>query len=797
MTDATAASAAAASWESKVEKLGVGFPLRRFRLRDMSDDELLACSQAMSIGLSLEEMQAARDHFLGRDGEDDPTDVELEALGQAWSEHCCYKSSKPVLKANVYGIAEDKIAAREDAGIVEFDDEHYYAVGLESHNHPSAIEPYGGAATGVGGILRDVVCMGAQPVALVDPLFFGPLDMKNADLPPGVKHPRFLLDGVISGIRDYGNRVGIPTVAGGITFHEGYTGNCLVNVGCIGVVRKDELVHSKAGGVGDVFVYLGNPTGRDGIHGVAFASEELSEESEDASRSAVQVGDAILKEPLMHVTLEVIREGLTTGCKDFGGGGLSCVAGELAYDAGYGCHIELEKIPTKVPGMAPWEIWVSESQERMMVTAKAENVERILQIAAKWDVPAVVCGTVIEEKVNHVTFHDETVLRLDLEFSTGGPVYDRPCAVRTVEPEPTPELPVPEDMEEVLRWMLRHSSVMSKEWVVRQYDHEVRANTVLKPFQGALGSEGPGDAAVLKPLDASDRGLALCSDVNPYLTERDPYWGSASAVDETVRNLAAVGARLSSLCDNLNFGNPQKPERMWELYEATRGLGDVARALDVPFSSGNVSLYNETPTRPIPPTPTVMGVGILSHYKHATTLDLKAAGNRLYLLGETGDEFGGSLYLRYHDAEGGSVPRTDAKVLADSAEAVVSAIEAGTVRAAHDLSEGGLAVALAEMCFASGGLGAHVHADALHEDPVVALFSESNTRWLLEVPEDRAADFEAAMAPVADRLRHVGSVTDDGRVRIRTGETYAVDADAASLREEWANALPRLMGVEA
>lgn len=363
------------SWEDKVDKVDVDFPLRRFRLRDMSDDELLACSQAMSIGLSLEEMQNARDHFLAREGgaNPDPTDVEMEALGQAWSEHCCYKSSKPVLAANVYGICEDKIVAREDGGIVEFDDDWYYAVGLESHNHPSAIEPYGGAATGVGGILRDIVCMGAQPVALVDPLFFGPLDMKHEELPSGVKHPRFIMDGVVSGIRDYGNRVGIPTVAGGITFHPGYTGNCLVNVGCIGVVRKDMLKHSKAGNVGDVFIHLGNATGRDGIHGVAFASEELAEDSEDASRSAVQVGDAILKEPLTHVTLEVIEEGLATGCKDYGGGGLSCVAGELAYDAGYGCHIELEKIQTKVPGMAPWEIWVSESQERMMVTAKEEG----------------------------------------------------------------------------------------------------------------------------------------------------------------------------------------------------------------------------------------------------------------------------------------------------------------------------------------------------------------------------------------------------------------------------------------
>ncbi len=789
----------APSWEQHVYAAGV---TRRFKLSDMTDEELLACSQAMSIGLKLDEMQAARDHFLARDGEDDPTDVELEALGQAWSEHCCYKSSKPVLKANVYGICENKIAAREDAGIVEFDDEWYYAVGLESHNHPSAIEPYGGAATGVGGILRDVVCMGAQPVALVDPLFFGPLDMDHKDLPPGVKHPRFLLDGVMSGIRDYGNRVGIPTIAGGITFHPDYTGNCLVNVGCIGMVRKDKLMHSKAGGVGDVFVHIGNAAGRDGIHGVAFASEELAEDSEDASRSAVQVGDAILKEPLMHVTLEVIESGLATGCKDYGGGGLSCVAGELAYDAGFGCHIELEKIPTKIPGMAPWEIWVSESQERMMVTCKPENVEKVLHIAKKWDVPAVAVGTVIEDKVNHVTFNGETVLKLDLEFSTGGPVYDRPTTDLVIDRDVV-EFDAAPDLNVTLRDLMRHPAIMSKEWVIRQYDHEVRANTVLKPLQGVIGSEGPGDASVLKPVHTSDKGLALTSDVNPYYTKRDPYWGSASAIDEVVRNLAAVGARVSSVCDNLNFGNPEKPERMAELYESTRGLGDMARVLEIPFSSGNVSLYNETPQGPIPPTPTIMGVGILEHTKHATTMDLKGEGNVLYLLGHTYNDLGASLYLQHLGVEGGRVPQTDATTLKWSAEAVVSAIEAGLVRSAHDCSEGGIAVALAEMCFA-GRLGADV--DIADVDRVgrnmdgplrsdIKLFSESNTRWILEVPADKVDEFEARFPELPEKgyVHRLGTVR-KGNLTITDGDATLIDQDPQELRALWANELPKLMG---
>jgi phosphoribosylformylglycinamidine synthase II len=795
---------AAPSWESHVHKRAARFPLKEFDLDSMSDDELVACSKALGIRLSLQEMKDARKYFASKGRR--PTDVEMEALGQAWSEHCCYKSSKPILKRHVYGIAEDKIICREDAGVLPFDGEWCYVPKLESHNHPSAIEPYGGAATGIGGVIRDVLCMGAQPVALLDPLFFGPLDTKHADLAPGVKHPRFLLSGVIEGIRDYGNRVGIPTVAGGITFHPGYTGNCLVNVGCVGVLHKSQLTHSKAGGVGDVFVYLGNPTGRDGIHGVAFASEELSEASEEASRSAVQVGDAILKEPLIHVTLEVIRDGLVTGCKDFGGGGLSCVAGELAYDAGFGCEIQLDKVPTKVPGMAPWEIWVSESQERMMVTCKPAQAKRVLEIAKKWDVPAAIVGKVIKEPVNRVLYQGTKVLEFDLAFSTGGPVYDRPMAKKTVKRDDWLTFPQPKKLGDTLLWMLAHPNVMSKEWVVRQYDHEVRANTVLKPFQGVMGHEGPGDAAVLKPVKDSDKGLALCCDVNPNYTSRDPYWGAASAVDESVRNLAAVGARISSILDNLNFGNPEKPERMWELSESAHGLGDMCRTLDIPFASGNVSLYNEGPTGPIPPTPTVMGCGILSHYRHATTMDLKQVGNSVYIVGKTGRDLGGSLYLEsMQKATGERVPQTDAKTLHGLADALVTAIEKGLVRAAHDCSEGGLAVTLAEMAFA-GKLGATVdvaempladgqESQQLRDD--LRLFSESNTRWLAEVPKGRERDFEFVFAKAGfpGFTVRLGQVTGDGRVVATSGKETLLDVSAESCRKAWSEAMPKLMGV--
>jgi phosphoribosylformylglycinamidine synthase II len=788
-----------------VQRRAVDFPLRDFDLVAMSDADLEACSKALGIRLSLTEMKAAREYFRAKGRP--ATDVEMEALGQAWSEHCCYKSSKPVLKRHVYGIAEEKIVCREDAGVLPFAGEWYYVPKLESHNHPSAIEPYGGAATGIGGVLRDVLCMGAQPVALVDPLFFGPLDTPIASLPTGVKHPRFLLSGVVEGIRDYGNRTGIPTVAGSINFHPGYTGNCLVNVGCVGVMHESMLTHSKAGGVGDVFVYLGNPTGRDGIHGVAFASEELSEASEEASRSAVQVGDAILKEPLIHVILEVIERRLVTGCKDFGGGGLSCVAGELAYDAGFGCEIDLEKVPVKLAGLAPWEIWVSESQERMMVTAKPDQVEPILHVARKWDVPAAVVGRVIREPVNRARYRGETVLEFDLSFSTGGPVYDRPIKPRRIERKSYVDFPLPKDLDQALLWMLAHPSVMSKSWAIRQYDHEVRAATVLKPLQGVVGLEGPGDAAVLKPVPELDQALALATAVNPNHTSRDPYWGAAGAMDEAVRNLAAVGARIDSFCDNLNFGNPEKPERMWELEESARGLGDMARVLGAPFSSGNISLYNEGPQGPIPPTPTVMGIGILSHFKHTTSIDLKRAGNKLFVLGHTYRDLGGSLYMERMGKEGERVPQADPEILKASAELLVTAIEKGLVRAAHDCSEGGIGVALAEMCFA-GRLGADVDLKFLggfgdergyQPGPMRGdhkLFSESNSRWILEVQPGNVGPLKALFdKPVLRNLLYpLGDVTKELQVRVRDGPHKLVDVGVEACRHAWRDAMPKLMG---
>jgi len=760
-----------------------------------SDEDLITLSEQIGLALNLSEMKNIKDYFINK--KRNPTDIELQALGQAWSEHCCYKSSKVPLQKYVFGIEEKKIVAREDAGVMVFDDNHYYCAALESHNHPSAVEPYGGAATGVGGIVRDIVCMGAQPIAYIDPLFFGPLDLSVDKIPLGTKHPRFLCKGVVDGIRDYGNRIGVPTLSGQLCFHQGYTGNCLVNVGCVGIMEKKELIHSRAKSPGDIYVYVGGKTGRDGIHGVTFASAELTDESEESSRSAVQVGDPITKEPLIHVTLECNRKGLLEGLKDFGGGGLSCVCGELAYDAGFGAEIHLDNIPLKEEGLLPWEIWISESQERMMFLVSKENLDTVLHICKQWDVNAAVIGEVIPEKVTRVFYKKEKILELDMDFFTGGPVYDscqRPFVEYQSSDQPDPTYPF-KDCNVILRKLLGSFSIASKEWVIRQYDHEVRGRTVIKPLQGRINRETHGDATVLKPLEDSYRGLAITANVNPRFMERDPYWGAVSAVDETCRNLVSVGAKPDALLDCLNFGNPEKPEEMGEFYEACRGLGDAARALKLPFMSGNVSFYNESKVSSVPPTPEITGIGIIKDIRTCVSSDLKKENNRIYIVGaKTKKELGGSAYYQILDVDGGQVPHTDFSLLKRCIDGILAAINKSYVRSCHDCSEGGILVSLTEMCI-GGGIGCICDIDnikeALRSDQF--LFSETNTRWLIEVENENSTEFEDFLTDAKIPFFHLGTVEGD-HVRIMEKNKYLIDQSVSDLDEIWRHAISTVMG---
>jgi len=782
--------------DSLFKKKSISFDCYEIDFSSATDDQLQEISDRMGLALNTTEMKRIKNYFHTK--RRNPTDIELQALGQAWSEHCCYKSSKVPLQKYIYGIEEKKIVAREDAGVIEFDNDHFYCAALESHNHPSAIEPYGGAATGIGGIVRDVVCMGSQPIAFIDPLFFGPINIPFTHLSKGVKHPRYLFKGVVDGIRDYGNRIGIPTVSGQVYFHEGYTGNCLVNVGCVGIMEKDELIHSRAKAPGNVYIYVGGKTGRDGIHGVTFASAELTDESEDSSRSAVQVGDPITKEPVIHATLECNKKGLLEGLKDFGGGGLSCVCGELAYSAGLGAEIHLDDIPLKEEGLHPWEIWISESQERMMFLVKPENVEKVLHICKQWDVTAIPVGKVIKEQKTRVFYKNELILEMDMDFLTGGPVYDdctRPFILPKTENNERKEqnFKMP-DLNDALKKILNSPNISSKEWVIRQYDHEVRGNIVIKPLQGKLGFESHGDASVIKPLENSFRGLAITADVNPRFMERNPYWGACSAVDEVCRNLISVGAKPDSLLDCLNFGNPEKPERMGEFYEACRGIGDMARLLSLPFISGNVSFYNESIKTAVPPTPLILGLGIATDIRKCITSDFKEEGNLIYLVGkQTENEMGGSEYFNVSGIDGGKIPRTDTEILKNCMNGILSSIEKTYILSCHDISEGGIGVCFAEMAI-GGNIGGEIDLSKICIDlrTDFKLFSESNTRWLTEVKQEKYREFESLLNKHHSSFKKIGMTK--GNNIIVNDKIRVINLSIEDIRYSWKSPIWSLMG---
>jgi len=757
---------------------------------DLPDEQLLELSNKIGVGLSLDEMKSVKNYF--KEKGRNPTDIEIQAIGQAWSEHCCYKSSKNLLKKFIFNIEapQNIFVIKEDAGVVEFDKDYAYVLALESHNHPSAVEPYGGAATGVGGILRDVVCMGAQPVALIDPIFFGPLDLPYDQLPKGLKHPEFLFRGVVAGIRDYGNRVGIPTVSGSVYFHPGYTGNCLVNVGCVGIIKKEDIIHSRVKELGDIFVMVGGRTGKDGIHGVNFASAELDETSETSSRSAVQAGDPLTKEPLIHACLEANAKKLLNGMKDLGGGGLSCVVGEMAHAGGFGAKIKLEKVLLKEKGMKPWEIWISESQERMMLAVSKENLSKVLEIFDMWDVEAVVIGEAIAEKRVLVYYQGEKIFDMDSEFLTGGPLYARDVKIVKRDQKDI-QTQAPKDTNDILIKMLSDPNIASKDWVILQYDHTVRGSTSLTPLYGDVVNFSPQDSSIVKPVEELSKGLVISTAVNPFLLEYDPYWGAASAIDEIYRNIVAVGGRPHSLADCLNFGNPEKPESFGDFYQAVTGLNFATKDLQISFSSGNVSLYNESMTGSCPPTPTIVGIGIIDNVDKKITSNFKKEGNSIYLIGNTNREFGGSLYYRLLGINGGISPKMNPENLMNYSKTLLSCMESGIIVSCHDLSEGGLAVAIAEMSFGSD-FGASIDLPVLKNMRADEfIFSESNTRWVVEVKNDDR--FESILRNANVPFLKLGKVKGN-RIEMKQNGVKIIDASVEKLREKWKNVIWEHLG---
>ena len=646
--------------------------------------------------------------------------LEEGMLDVMFSEHCSYKSSRPILRTFPTEGENIILGPGDDAGLVSVTDKYALAVGMESHNHPSAIEPYGGAGTGIGGILRDIISMGAMPIALLDSLRFGPLDDEKS---------RYLFEHVVKGISDYGNRVGVPTVAGEVEFDESFRTNPLVNVMCVGLVEKDKIVRGIAPNVGDVFFLMGGTTGRDGIHGVTFASEELTSDSETEDRPAVQVADPFTKKRVLEASLEILDEIDVSGVKDLGGGGLTCCISELVDSSDNGAKVDLRSIPLREEGMTPYEIMLSESQERMVFVINPKDVEKATEICNKHEIVSKVIGEVTEG--NNMVIIDEGEELANLPTIL---LADPPSLNRDLEelPENMDKIEVDHiDLEESLIKILSSPNIASKEWVFKQYDHEVQVRTVVKPGD---------DAAVLRIDD--EIAIALTTDSNTIHTKLSPYHGGAGSVAESIRNVISMGATPYAVVDCLNFGNPEKPELLWQFKSCIEGMSAVADAFKAPVISGNVSFYNETEGVKINPTPAVGVIGV-ENIENIRTMDFKNDGDKILIIGETYDELGGSEYLRtIYNIEEGMAPRIRVDEEVANGKTVLDLVDKDinkNITAIHDVSAGGILIALSEMALKSG-LGCEVDITAIPTndelDVPELLYSESHGRYIITVKAD-------------------------------------------------------------
>ncbi|KPN12550.1 phosphoribosylformylglycinamidine synthase [Bacillus australimaris] len=723
------------------------------------------------MGLSDEEF-ALIESIIGRL----PNYTETGIFSVMWSEHCSYKNSKPVLSK--FPTKGDHVlqGPGEGAGIVDIGDNQAVVFKIESHNHPSAIEPYQGAATGVGGIIRDVFSMGARPIAVLNSLRFGELTS------PRVK---YLFEEVVAGIAGYGNCIGIPTVGGEVHFDQSYEGNPLVNAMCVGLINHEDIKKGQAKGVGNTVMYVGAKTGRDGIHGATFASEEFSDESEE-KRSAVQVGDPFMEKLLLEACLEVIKNDALVGIQDMGAAGLTSSSAEMASKAGSGIEMNLDLIPQRETGMSAYEMMLSESQERMLLVIEKGREQEIIDIFEKYDLEAVSVGHVTDDKMLRLLHQGEVVCELPVDaLAEEAPVYHKPSS----EPayyreflETKVEAPAITDAAETLKQLLQQPTIASKEWVYDQYDYMVRTNTVVAP-----GS----DAGVLR-IRGTKKALAMTTDCNARYLYLDPEVGGKIAVAEAARNIVCSGARPLAVTDNLNFGNPEKPEIFWQIEKSADGISEACRTLSTPVIGGNVSLYNESNGTAIYPTPVIGMVGLVEDTAHITTQSFQQAGDVIFVIGETKEEFAGSELQKMTEGRiYGKAPEIDLDVELTRQEALLAAIQNGLVQSAHDVSEGGLGVALAESTFGTDGLGAHIQIDLNSE---ASLFSETQSRFVVTVkPEHR----EAFAAAVKD-AKEVGTVTNDGVFTVKNQEGQQwIHAAVNELERAWKGAIPCLLKSEA
>ena len=819
------------------------------------DAELMRISREGTLSLNLTEMRAIQSHF--RALERKPTDVEIETLAQTWSEHCVHKTFKSIIHYTEPGKAPERIDGlfptfiqrateeinkpwcvsvfSDNAGIIEFDDTYNLVFKVETHNHPSAIEPYGGAGTGIGGVIRDSLGtgLGAKPILNTDVFCFGLPDTPDDELPKGTLHPKRVFKGVVAGVRDYGNRMGIPTANGAILFDEGYTANPLVFCGNVGLIPKNRC--EKSVEPGDLVVAIGGQTGRDGIHGATFSSAELDDTSESLG-SVVQIGNPIMEKKIVDALLQARDRNLYRSITDCGAGGFSSAVGEMGQDTG--AEVHLERVSLKYAGLAPWEIWLSEAQERMVVAVPPENLEELMQICEAEVVEATVLGTFTDTHKLQVFYEGALVADLDMEFlhngipqpikeavwepkslasSVGIPASSVGSAASPTEtyrgasrPGGLSYVGAGASPTETLCRLLASPNIASKESVIRQYDHEVQGGIVLKPLVG-VENDGPSDACIATPVLGSRKGVIVANGINPKYSAIDPYHSAAAAIDEALRNVIAVGGTLekTALLDNFCWGNPDKPDRLGELVRAARACYDIATAYGTPFISGKDSLYNEyrdTTTgeqRAIPATLLISAICVIEDVNRAITMDVKSPGNAIYIVGNTYPELGGSHYsallgqavLADIDicpyTQDAPIVRLDEGKL--TMETLSTVIDDGLVRSCHDCSEGGIGVAAAEMAFA-GGYGMHLNLAHIPvgEPPVldndVRLFSESQSRFLVEIEPQHREAFETCMADVP--IGCLGTVT-EGEAFIVNGikGERVIETPLSVLKSAWQGTL--------
>jgi phosphoribosylformylglycinamidine synthase len=732
----------------------------------------------ISVELTEDEIKEAK-RMLGRE----PNHLELAMIDAEWSEHCSYKSSKHILKQLPTKGPRVIIGPGYDAGVVDVGNGYVVTLHIESHNHPSAIDPYGGAATGIGGVIRDILCMGTRPIALLDSLRFGNIE-KSA-------HSRWLLKHVVRGISDYGNCVGVPTVAGEVEFDDCFERNCLVDVICLGLGKMNDLVLAEAKHPGDAVILVGGSTGRDGIHGVTFASRVLTEKS-DEERSAVQIPDPFMKKLIIEATLEAVGTGHVRGLKDLGGGGLTCALSEMADKGGCGIDLELSKVHLREEDLSPIEIMISESQERMVFIVEQGYEKEVCKILDKYELPYSVIGRVTESGRLIVKLNGLELANLPAKMVANAPIIYRkavePDYIKNLKFVEKPELP--SNLSSVLLKMLSCPSIASKSWVYEQYDYEVGIRTVIKP--------GQGDASVLRLPNGTF--LAIKVDGNSKHCYIDPYNGAIGCLSEVCRNLVSVGAEPLAFVDHLQFGDPGNPEVFWTFSESVRGLADYAKAIGLPCIGGKVSFYNEDKMRnmAIKPSPVIAAIGRIEKQEWITTMNFKHDGDFIVILGETKSEMGGSEYYEYiHGLVGGMVPRVDFVKEKATMNAVINAIRKGLVKAVHDVSKGGIAVALAEMCI-SGNIGAFIDCLNIPADHNISrideiLFSETHSRFIIETDGENMNEFLGITKKAGIKCNIIGRVGGEA-LNFYKNKEELISIPLSDLKDSWLNSIPKCMG---